>query len=63
MSAETCRRLSVGSDAVEHPVQGVRQAVEIVAGAAHRYPLREVAGDDRLRRAAEGLDALEQERG
>ena len=47
-------------DAVEHPVQGERQPVEIVVGAAHRHALREIAGDDRLRRAPDRLDALEQ---
>ena len=49
-------------DAVEHPVQGEREPVEIVTGAAHRHALREIAGDDRLRRAPDRLDALEKAR-
>ena len=38
-------------DAVEHPVEGQGQAVEVVVGATHRHAAGEIAVDDRLGRA------------
>ena len=44
-------------DAVEHGVEALRQAVELVAGAVERDALGEVAGHDRAARLGDGLDA------
>jgi hypothetical protein len=43
-------------DAVEHAVQGLRQAVEFVSGAAHRNAMPQVAIHDLLRRAPHRFD-------
>jgi hypothetical protein len=45
-------------DAAEHSVQRVRQAVELVAGAADRQALGEIARHDLLACGRHAVDAL-----
>ena len=46
-------------DALEHGVDVVGEAVELVAGAGDRQPAGQIAGHDGLRRAGHGVDAAE----
>ena len=46
--------LHQGRDPIQHPIEGQRQAVEVVIGASDRHTARQVTADDRLRGAGDG---------
>ena len=51
VAGDLLQALHQGGDAVQHPVEGQRQPIEVVVGAADRHAAGQVAVDDRLRRA------------
>ena len=60
VAADLAQAVHQGGDAVQHVVQRAGQAVQVVAGAAHRHAPREVALDDRLRRAGDRVHPREE---